>query len=219
MKKRLFIPDSQSYARPFLRQFELTNDLTKADCLLLTGGEDVDPATYGQKPRHGTYFTPSRDVYEIKAFNQARERGLPTIGICRGAQLLCALAGGTLVQDTTGHGRSHPIVTKDGREYWMTSLHHQMLMPEKTDHVLIAWAKERLSKHYLGQNDEELYGHDPDAMGRYQFPKDHKEPEIVWFPKIKGLAIQGHPEAFPIDHPTVDYCNELVQEYCFADRT
>lgn len=200
-KPLLYVPDYLGYAQPFLGIFDLTEDIQEAHCLMLTGGEDVNPATYGEPAGRFTYFT-DRDAYELDAFKTAQARGIPTIGICRGAQFLCAMAGGSLVQHVTGHTRGHPIVTKDGEEYVMSSLHHQMLRPEKTEHVMIAWSKEALSTCYLDGNNQEVYGH-----------AKPREPEIVFFPKIKGLGIQGHPEMLPMNHPTVAYCNKLVREY------
>lgn len=168
---------------------------------MLTGGEDVNPATYGEPAGRFTYFT-DRDAYEIKAFNAAQKKGIPTIGICRGAQILCAFAGGSLVQHVTGHVGRHPIITDEGKTLVMSSLHHQMMRPENTEHKLIAWTPKALSDCYLDGRDMEIY---PKGLD--------KEPEIVYFPKIKGLAIQGHPEMLPEDHPTVAYCNELVRQY------
>lgn len=214
-KPKLYIPDYWGYMTPFRNIFDRAESIGQADCLMLTGGEDVDPRTYGERPGSHTYFTPARDVYELDAFKKAQAKKIPIIGICRGAQLLCAIAGGSLVQHATGHHRHHPISTQDGRTLSMSSLHHQMMRPEKTNHVLIAWASPSLSDRYLGQDDEELYGHEfvPNGWGIGATKSAHVEPEIVYFKDIKGLGIQGHPEMMPHDHPTVDYCRNLVKEY------
>lgn len=68
--------------------------------LVLTGGEDVDPAHYGAVPHPalGTVH-PERDATELALVQAARERDLPTLAICRGIQLLNVALGGTLVQD------------------------------------------------------------------------------------------------------------------------
>ena len=70
------------------------------DGLLLTGGEDVDPARYGEAA-HPTVVdaNPTRDAFEIGLVAAARARALPLLGICRGIQLLNVACGGTLVQD------------------------------------------------------------------------------------------------------------------------
>lgn len=68
--------------------------------LLLTGGEDVDPARYGAAP-HAKLgaINPSRDATELALLAAARERHRPVLAICRGIQLLNVACGGTLVQD------------------------------------------------------------------------------------------------------------------------
>jgi putative glutamine amidotransferase len=68
--------------------------------LVLTGGEDVDPAHFGEPahPRTGTPH-PARDAYELALSRAAFEHRIPTLAICRGAQVLNVALGGTLVQD------------------------------------------------------------------------------------------------------------------------
>ncbi len=72
----------------------------ECDGLLLTGGEDVDPARYGATPHEKLgAVSPSRDVNEIALIAEARARDLPILGICRGIQILNVACGGTLFQD------------------------------------------------------------------------------------------------------------------------
>jgi putative glutamine amidotransferase len=74
--------------------------LLDADGLLLTGGADVDPASYGATVRHPTVtVTAGRDAYELALTRDAIARGTPILAICRGIQVLNVAAGGTLVQD------------------------------------------------------------------------------------------------------------------------
>jgi putative glutamine amidotransferase len=77
------------------------------DGLVITGGRDVDPATYGQQ-RHPKTDEPTgnRDAFEFALVAEALRRGLPLLGICRGAQVLNVALGGTLHQhlpDVVGH--------------------------------------------------------------------------------------------------------------------
>jgi putative glutamine amidotransferase len=74
--------------------------LTECAGLLLTGGEDVDPAQYGDAERHPTLeLDPARDDYELALARLALERSVPVLAICRGIQVLNVAAGGTLLQD------------------------------------------------------------------------------------------------------------------------
>jgi putative glutamine amidotransferase len=77
------------------------------DGLILAGGADIDPSTYRAEPHPRTKGTvPERDRTEVAIARRAAERGVPTLGICRGMQLLNVAMGGTLrqhVPDDVGH--------------------------------------------------------------------------------------------------------------------
>jgi putative glutamine amidotransferase len=68
--------------------------------LILTGGEDVDPAHYGSPPHAALGDVhQDRDAFELALVRAARVRRLPTLAICRGVQIANVALGGTLVQD------------------------------------------------------------------------------------------------------------------------
>jgi putative glutamine amidotransferase len=74
--------------------------LERADGLLLTGGVDVDPARYGGSPSPLIDGVDAeRDAFEIPMVIAARERGMPTLAICRGLQVANVALGGTLIVD------------------------------------------------------------------------------------------------------------------------
>ena len=77
------------------------------DGLLLAGGSDMDPATYGAAPHATTVGTvPERDAFELALARRAIERDMPFLGICRGMQVMNVARGGTLNQhlpDDYGH--------------------------------------------------------------------------------------------------------------------
>jgi gamma-glutamyl-gamma-aminobutyrate hydrolase PuuD len=137
-----------------------------------------------------------------------KAHGIPMIGVCRGAQFLCAFAGGKLIQDVTGHGTSHTMTTSDGEVITTTSSHHQMLDVDGTNHELLAWATHRFSKHYYGEKSET-----PKHINVLTF----KEPEVVYFPDIKALAIQGHPEWADEQDRFVGYCIEQVKDCLLSE--
>ncbi|RPI09890.1 MAG: gamma-glutamyl-gamma-aminobutyrate hydrolase family protein [Zetaproteobacteria bacterium] len=74
--------------------------LAAVDGLIFSGGEDIAPAYYGE-PRDERCHEPDpeRDLFEINLARAALERQVPTLGICRGLQVINVAAGGTLYQD------------------------------------------------------------------------------------------------------------------------
>ncbi|MCW3005445.1 MAG: gamma-glutamyl-gamma-aminobutyrate hydrolase family protein [Solirubrobacterales bacterium] len=81
--------------------------LDRLDGLMLAGGCDLDPASYGAEPDpHTIGVVPERDAFELALTRAAFERDLPYLGICRGMQVMNVAAGGTLIQhlpDSHGH--------------------------------------------------------------------------------------------------------------------
>jgi putative glutamine amidotransferase len=74
--------------------------LARLDGLLLSGGLDVDPASFGEGPLNETVEVDgARDRTELPLIRAALARGLPILGICRGIQSLNVAMGGTLYQD------------------------------------------------------------------------------------------------------------------------
>lgn len=97
--------------------------LDRVDALLLVGGSDVDPASYGAEPAPETGTTwPRRDAFEVALTRAALERGMPVLGVCRGMQLLNVALGGTLDQHlgeamhlhTKGAFSDHEVLLEHG---------------------------------------------------------------------------------------------------------
>lgn len=188
-------------------------DVAECDAIILWGGEDIWAGYYKQEPhprnqnRHGPT---GRDVREWTVMKEALKLDIPIIGVCRGAQFLCAFAGGTLVQHMTGHHQTHdvmcelaePLEGQNFKVYQTSSEHHQMMyvseMPEDSYQVL-AWAA-GLSKLYEDDKGEMV-----PPEGGYM-----PEPEVVYFPKVRGFAIQGHPEWMDSSSPFVEWCFERI---------
>lgn len=87
---------------------QLATDWVKhLDGLVLTGGYDLDPGTYGETPHPSVdNVNPARDASELALLHVALEEGIPLLAICRGLQVLNVALGGTLRQhlvDDVGH--------------------------------------------------------------------------------------------------------------------
>ncbi len=73
--------------------------LDRIDGLMLAGGSDVDPTSYGARPHPETRGArPERDRFELALAHGALERDMPVLGICRGMEMVNVACGGTLVQ-------------------------------------------------------------------------------------------------------------------------
>jgi gamma-glutamyl-gamma-aminobutyrate hydrolase PuuD len=93
--------------------------IERLDALVLTGGSDVTPKHYRQRPHpHTTIVRPWRDEWELRLLERALAVDLPVLGVCRGAQLLNVALGGTLEQhvpDRLGHQGHCPAPGVFGR--------------------------------------------------------------------------------------------------------
>lgn len=123
--------------------------LAGLDGLLLSGGDDLDPALYGAAPHPKLGpLDPPRDAFELALYRAARAAGRPVLAICRGMQLVNVAHGGTLIQDLPSEqlgpirhaaggprdARAHPVhLTAGSRiaaacgdtDFTVNTFHHQ----------------------------------------------------------------------------------------------
>ena len=94
------------------------DDVSFLDGLVIAGGADVDPDRYGQHAHpETTGLRPDRDETEFALVRAALAAGIPTLGVCRGMQVLNVVLGGTLTQhipDVTGTVTHRPVVGQFG---------------------------------------------------------------------------------------------------------
>ena len=165
--------------------WSVVEQIQDADLIVLTGGEDINPHLYGQTPHKNTYFNASRDSYELTVIRLARENGIGMAGICRGAQMINVLAGGSLFQDVDNHASwgTHSVYCELTKEtYDVTSIHHQMMrLTEQAD--LLLWGYEASYKEFM---DKGIACRDFNELGT--------DPEAAFYPEWDSLLFQGHPE-------------------------
>lgn len=90
--------------------------VSRLDGIVFTGGEDIQPHYYGDTPHDKLEeVSPARDTFELMLMKMATDRNIPTLGICRGLQLMNIAFGGTLYQDlptqhpsTINHRQENP---------------------------------------------------------------------------------------------------------------
>lgn len=206
----------------------LTEDiLDDIDLVCFTGGEDVDPSGYGEEKHESTYSNIARDDCEANFFQRVLSKKLPMVGICRGSQFLTVMNGGKLVQDVSNHaiGGTHqmqgilpPGSAGGGKVRWefpVTSTHHQMMYPFNlplTDYEVVGWASS-LSDQYEGAPGLEA---DLCCFSEEGEVKDGViEPEVVYYPNTRCLAVQYHPEYMSIQSTGVQWFQQAIRCYLF----
>ena len=160
------------------------------DGLLLAGGADIDPASYGQASHAETQDSvPERDAFEIALTRAAIERDLPLLGICRGMQLINVALGGTLNQhlpEHLGHEEHRRVIgTFDGSEHDVEVIDGTLAMD-----VIGAGVHGTKSHHHQGveQLGESL------RVGA-RSPSDGLVEAIELPDRSFVLGVQWHPEA------------------------
>lgn len=165
-----------------------TRDPMMADLLVFTGGADISPSLYHEKPitQCGAPDL-TRDKVEREAFDTGKNFEIPMVGICRGAQILNALNGGRLWQDVDGHRGNHKARDLFTNEIFeVTSTHHQMMRPTHEAVVIaIAEADPNLSSLCTYKR--------ADGIEIEPSTKDI-DPEVVFYESTKSLCFQPHPE-------------------------
>jgi putative glutamine amidotransferase len=173
----------------------LTDDPEQAleliDGLVLAGGADIDPASYGRKRHRETVQTvPERDEFEIALARAAIERDMPLLGICRGMQLINVALGGTLVQhlpEHLGHQEHRRVLGSfEGAD-------HEVTLTEGSLAAAAAGELIHATKSHHHQGVERL-GEGLIISGISSLEDDL--PEAIELPdKQFVLGVQWHPEA------------------------
>lgn len=101
------------------------------DGLLLSGGGDVDPRSYGAENTAAKDESRAADDWEVALVRAARARHVPVLGICRGMQVLAVAHGGRLAQDITGRD-GHPDMAALSAEAILDARHPVTFVPDST---------------------------------------------------------------------------------------
>ncbi|MFC3616021.1 gamma-glutamyl-gamma-aminobutyrate hydrolase family protein [Lutimaribacter marinistellae] len=86
-------------------------DLEKVDGVIIGGGDDIAPTLYGGDVKLTARIDLARDRLEKSVLEHAFSTDRPILGICRGAQMLNVVLGGTLHQDAFAHYTSRKYRT------------------------------------------------------------------------------------------------------------
>jgi len=164
--------------------------LDLVDALVLAGGSDVDPASYGAAP-HPTvvHVTPERDAFEVALARRALERDLPFLGICRGMQIMNVARGGDLIQDLPEHLGSREHLRTPGS---FDGADHEVRLLEGS-----------LAARAAGEELHRTLSHHHQAIDRVGeglavtgWSTMDALPEAIEVPQARfALGVQWHPEA------------------------
>jgi putative glutamine amidotransferase len=160
------------------------------DGLMLAGGADIDPDSYGAQRHDKTSDTvPERDRFEVALTRGALERDIPFLGICRGMQLMNVACGGTLIQDLPerfGHHEHRRVKGSfDGADHDVRLADGSLVARAAGEHL-----HSTKSHHHQGVDriGEELVVSGWSVMDEL--------PEALELPDRRfALGVQWHPEA------------------------
>jgi putative glutamine amidotransferase len=164
--------------------------LDLVDGLVLAGGADIDPGSYGAAPHEKTAGTvPERDLYEIALTRGAIERDMPLLGICRGMQLLNVACGGTLLQhlpERFGHHEHRRVLGSfDGAD-------HDVELRDGTLAIRVVGEARHATKSHHHQGIDRLGG----GLVVSGVSAMDGLPEAIELPESRFvLGVQWHPEA------------------------
>lgn len=183
--------------------------LDAVDGLIVTGGQDVDPARYGEKDPGLVALCgelcPERDAMEALLVQEALERDLPLLGICRGLQALNAILGGTLWQDLPQQRPSK--VEHHGKAPYENPVHVVDVLAETPLAACVGEGKLPVNSfHHQALRDVapglEVMAEAPDGVV-----------EAVWRPASRFCwALQWHPEfSHTVDEPSRKIFSAFVE--------
>lgn len=143
---------------------DLDTLLATVDGVVVSGGVDVDPARYGGRLEHShcerDEYSAARDDFEIALVRVTRERGVPTLCICRGMQVANVAFGGTLVEDLRDelgerYTIEHRQVHESGLERYDYAEGHEVRVPATSAFARLAGTTEFLtnSMHHQAVRD------------------------------------------------------------------
>jgi putative glutamine amidotransferase len=160
--------------------------------LLLAGGADIDPASYGAEAHPETQGTvPERDACEIAIAREAIARDMPVLGICRGMQLINVARGGTLLQHLPERFGHHEHLSVPGS---FDGADHDVRLVEGSLAARVAGEARHATKSHHHQGVDRI----GEGLVVSGFAVRDELPEAIELPDRRFvLGVQWHPEADP----------------------
>ena len=184
------------------------------DGLVLQGGADLSPATYGEEALDPAWAGDRvRDDYEIELFNEFVEAGKPVLGICRGLQLINVAFGGTLYQDIGTQTGS--TVQHRARDAYERNFHEVTFAPES--------GLARLYPQAPCARINSIHHQAIRALGRglvveARCASDDVIEAVRWRGRSYVFGVQWHPEFLRSSDETVLDCTPILEEFLLEAR-
>lgn len=198
----------------------LRSDLNLADYaaaldgLLLQGGNDVAPETYGETPLHADWHGDAvRDRYERDLIQAFVDAGKPVFGICRGLQLLNVHFGGTLLQDIEAQlpqSRTHRVL---GR---YENHHHAVEFVPGTRLASLFPGVARATTNSIHHQGIKALA--PEFTVEARCPDDGLIEAVRWRGPSFVAGVQWHPEFHEPDHPHTLDDRAILRDFLAAAR-
>lgn len=217
MNQRYFLAATASGAVPWMVPL-LHDDLDtlreiyeRLDGILIPGGVDLSPETYGADPSDFTgRIDPARDSVELQLTRWAIEDSKPVLGLCRGAQIINVACGGTLYQDLAA---DYPGAIK--HDYFPTAGYDRSYLAHEvslTEGSRLATAMEQTAVAVNSMHHQGIR-----TLGSGLVPVAVAPDGLVEGIELEGSAfvvgVQWHPEIF---EPTDEHTRALFKEFLAA---
>jgi putative glutamine amidotransferase len=180
--------------------------------LVLSGGEDVEPSRYGEKPSPALGATlAERDAMEFTALDCALRLDMPILGICRGCQLLNVHFGGSLYQDIDTERPGHLL--HEQLAPWSQRTHFATVQPDSLLHRAVGTDELKINSFHH-QAVKEL-GREMRVVARAE---DGLVEAIEHESRPWVLGVQWHPERNEAAAPDTDPDRRLIAAFRDAVR-
>lgn len=181
------------------------HSLEEADLVVFGGGSDVSPSLYGAEPHVRSMVNLSRDAADARVYLRALELGIPMTGICRGAQFLHVMNGGTLYQHVDNHTGDHTIWDRAQKKIVnkVSSVHHQLCKAGNKGMEVIATTT-KATQRWINNDVFD---------GKGVAVDNSEDVEAFYYRDTCCFGVQGHPEYYDYDEYAQWYIEYLFEMY------
>jgi len=170
--------------------------LSLVDGLVLSGGDDIDPTSYGSERTAAKNFEEEVDLFELALIQAARRHEIPVLAICRGLQILNVALGGTLHQDMLASGTVHEPITPDDEPDEINARRH-----------VVTFESDSVVGHLYGATEAKvntLHHQSIDSLAAELVVEAYTDDGHIEAARCEGnwwaLGVQWHPERMDSSH-------------------